>query len=251
MIWYLSVENIKEDMDNYKTRQFFKKAQTIEPFISYDISGTKTGRLTTKKDSFPILTLDKSFRKILKPKNDYFVELDFNAAELRTLLALAGEQQPNGDIHDWNAKNVYKGLVTREEAKKRIFAWLYNPSSKDFLSSCAYKRDEVVQKYYSDGQVKTFFDRIIPSDNHHALNYIIQSTTSDLFLRQAIKVHEALKNTKSKIVFCVHDSLVIDYSSEQNSILKDLIETFSTTELGLFKTNVSIGNNFGELRKIR
>lgn len=247
----IDLGNIMDEMGSYKTRQFFKKAQSLDPFVSYDISGTKTGRLTTKKDSFPILTLDKSFRKVLKPQNDYFVELDFNAAELRTLLALAGKEQPPGDIHEWNAKNVYGNETSREEAKKRIFAWLYNPDSRDRLSNGVYNRDAVVKKYYSEGQVKTFFDRIISSDDHHALNYIVQSTTSDLFLRQATKIYEALNNTKSKIAFCVHDSLVIDYSFEQNSLLKDLIETFSETELGKFKVNVSVGSNFGELRKIR
>jgi hypothetical protein len=247
----IDLGNLKDELGSYKARQFFKKAQSLDPFVSYDICGTKTGRLTTKKDSFPILTLDKSFRKVLKPQNDYFVELDFNAAELRTLLALSGKEQPPGDIHEWNAKNVYGNETSREEAKKRIFAWLYNPDSRDRLSSGVYNRDAVVQKYYSEGQVKTFFDRIISSDDHHALNYIVQSTTSDLFLRQATKIYEALSNTKSKIAFCVHDSLVIDYSFEQNSLLKDLIETFSETELGKFKVNVSVGSNFGELRKIR
>lgn len=246
----IDYEPLHKKLENYKTRQFFKKMQSIEHSIVYDISGTKTGRLTTKKNSFPIMTLSKAHREILKPKNDYFVELDFNAAELRTLLSLSGKHQPKEDLHEWNIENIYKNISSRDEAKKRIFAWLYNPESVDQFANSVYDRDAVIEKYFNGSQVYTIFDRHIQADRHHALNYIIQSTTSDLFLRQAIKIWEILQDRKSEVSFCIHDSLVIDYSVEENDIFKELVETFSTTFLGEFKTNVSIGTNFADMRKI-
>ena len=247
-----SIENKKLNLDlsvldkslgDYKYRRFRSVAKKNNT-VSYNIFGTKTGRLTTTKNSFPILTLNKEFREVLKPKNDYFVELDFNAAELRTLLALSGHDQPKEDIHEWNAENVYRGLLTREEAKKRLFAWLYNPKSKDYLSSKAYKRNEVVEKYWDGAHVNTCFGRTIESDDHHALNYIIQSTTSDLFLRQAIKLWLMLRGKKSKIAFCIHDSLVIDYASEDKDMLADIVKVFSDTDLGKYKINVKYGKDF-------
>ena len=247
----VNLKQASKHMVTEKGRRFYKKISKTSHNICYDIFSTKTGRLTTKKNSFPILTLDKEFRAALEPNNDLFVELDYNAAELRMLLALLNQRQPQEDIHDWNAKNVYRGLVTRDEAKKRIFAWLYNPSSKDFLSSRAYKRDAVVQKYYSDGQVKTFFDRIIPSDNHHALNYIIQSSTNDLFLRKMIELDHYLKDKKSYIAFSIHDSLVIDFAKEEQNLISEITRIFSGTNFGDFKANLSIGKNFGEMRKIK
>ena len=54
------------------------------------------------------------------PQNDWFLELDYNAAEVRTLLALSGKDQPEEDIHEWNIKNIYDGDLTREEAKRKI-----------------------------------------------------------------------------------------------------------------------------------
>ena len=247
----LDLSGLNGGLSSFKTRQWKKKLASIKPYVVYNIFGTKTGRLTTKKDSFPILTLPKEHRKAIKPSNDWLVELDFNAAELRTLLALSGKEQPTEDIHEWNAKNVYKGSVTRTEAKQRIFAWLYNPESKDYLSNRAYDRNVVLQKYWDGEQVQTHYNRIIPADKHHALNYIIQSTTSDLFLRRAIAVNKLLKDKKSKIIFCIHDSLVIDFSNEDREFLLDVIKEFSETELGVFKANIQAGKNFGEMKEVK
>jgi hypothetical protein len=196
------------------------------------------------------LTLDKDFRKILEPNNDLFVELDYNASELRTLLALSGKKQPPEDLHEWNSKNVYRGLLSREKSKKRIFAWLYNPSSKDYLSSLAYDRDTVVEKYFNGDRVTTFFDRTIPADDHHALNYIIQSTANDLLLRKLIELDEYLKDKKSYIAFSIHDSLVIDFDKDEQNLISDIAKIFSGTNFGDFKVNLSIGKNFGEMRRV-
>jgi len=232
----------------FKVRRFLKKINKIAPYIIYDMRGTKTGRLTSK--DFPILTMDKEYRTILKPNNKWFLELDYNAAELRVMLALLGKKQPQQDLHDWNLKHVYKGKGTREEAKKRIFAWLYNPESKDRLLNKEYDRDSVLQKYYNGSQVTTLWNRTIDSDDHHALNYIIQSTAADLFLRQMIKVWELLKDKKSQIAFCLHDSLVIDLTEEDETIVHELKEEFAVTELGNFKVNVFGGKNFGEMKRM-
>jgi len=177
------------------------------------------------------------------------VELDFNAAELRTLLALSGREQPQEDLHEWNVKNVYRGQVTRDDAKRRIFAWLYNPSSKDRLASRAYNREAVVQKYFEENQVKTFFNRAIPADDHHALNYIIQSTTSDLFLKRAVEVGKILQDKKSDIAFLLHDSMVIDFAKEDTNLLNDIIAVFSDTDFGRYLTNVSVGKDYGNMKR--
>ena len=233
-----------------KHRRFLKKMKELSPYCKFNITGTKTGRLTTFKNSFPILTLDKELRVAMVPQNDYYVELDFNAAELRTLLALQGKPQPQEDMHEWNIRNVFKGRGSREEAKQRIFAWLYNPESTDQLCETAYDRGSIVQKYYSQGEVTTFFSKVIPSEKRTALNYIIQSTCAENVLRQMVKVSEKLKGRKSHIAFPIHDSIVIDFSNEDRDLLKEIVNIFSTTDLGKFLVNVSVGSNFGQMKKI-
>ena len=245
----VDISRLSHRMSEYKVRKFCKKIRNIAPYIDYNMFGTKTGRLSTKRSSFPILTMDKAYRAILRPQNDLFLELDYNAAELRTFLSLSGKEQPTEDIHDWNVKNVYRNLLTRDEAKKRIFAWLYNPSSRDYLSSRVYDCEKVLQQYWDGECVTTMYDRKIPADRHHALNYIVQSTFSDLILRQAIKINNMTKNLKTKIAFMIHDSIILDYSKDDESELADLTETFSDTELGNFRASVKFGENFGEMRE--
>ena len=218
--------------------------------INYNPWGSITGRLTTKKESFPILTLPKTLRRIIEPNNDLFVELDYNSAELRTAFALAGRPQPSVDIHEHLREEIYKQKHTRDETKQKIFAWLYNPVAKNKKLSAYIDKEDILGKHYSNGAVNTVFERKIEAPEDKALNYLVQSTTSDMFLRQAIKIDELLENTDSEIAFCIHDSLIIDMSKSDKQLLEKIISTFKATSLGQFKTNVSIGKNFGLMRKV-
>ena len=246
----VNMGQVKKHIFDSRARYFFKKLKNCSTNISYDIFGTKTGRLSTKKGSFPVLTMDKNYRTVLEPTNDCFLELDFNAAELRALLALSDIKQPPEDLHKWNIQNIFRGLGTREEAKKRTFAWLYNPASKDRLLDKFYNREAVVEKYFNNGQVTTFFDRTIESDEFHALNYIVQSTASDIFLRQMVKVAKRLEGKKSFVAFSIHDSLVLDMSAEDKHLVTELWSMFSETEFGNFKTTIKIGKNFGIMKQL-
>jgi hypothetical protein len=205
--------------------------------------------LATGPGSFPILTMKKEFRSVIKPTNDCFLELDFNAAELRTVLALNGQEQPSMDLHEWNIKNIYRDLGTREEAKKRVFAWLYNPNSKDKLTNRYYDRGLVKDRFFSNGEINTIFNRKIEADDYHAFNYIIQSTTSDLFMEQMIKVHDFLKDKKSFIAFLIHDSLVIDFDKSELDHINEIRQIFPQTIFGDFRSSIKIGKNYGEMKE--
>lgn len=246
----LNFDNISNSMVKPHVRSFWKKFREGEQSVKYNLFGTKTGRLSTHKNSFPIHNMSRELRNVIVPKNDYLVELDFNAAELRTLLALLEKPQPEGDIHDWNIKNVFDGDETRDEAKRKVFAWMYNPERKDASLDSMYDREAVVQRYFNGSQVNTFFHRTIPADTKHALNYIIQSTTSDLLLRRMLAVDKRLTELNSFVSFCIHDNLVLDMKADECYIIPEIVKIFSDTELGRFKTNMRVGRNFGDMREI-
>jgi hypothetical protein len=238
-------------LGSYRSRAFLKKIKTLEPFIDYNVFGTVTGRLTTKSYSFPILTLDKRHRNVLKPNNDWFVEFDYNAAELRTFLALQDIEQPQEDLHEWNVKNIFGDSSTREDAKTRLFAWLYNPNSDDYLLNRTYDREKLIKENWKGGKITTKFDRTIEVDERRALNYLIQSTSSDLFLRQMIKVDELLEDSRSYVAFTLHDSLTIDLAEEDKGKIPEIVKIFGSTPFGEYVVNVSAGKDYGSMRKIQ
>ena len=247
----VDINPIKHLLSSVRGQNFHRTLQTVNHVCDYNPWGTITGRLSTNPNSLPILTMNKEFRACIKPKNDYLVELDFNAAELRVLLALAGVEQPQNDIHDWNVKNIFDKKLTREEAKVKTFAWLYSSKENKDLERL-YNKKIVRDKYWDGFKIETDYGRIIENvDEHHALNYIVQSTTIDMVHEQAHKVYELLKGRKSHIAFLIHDALYIDLAAEDRYELLNLLDTFKKTRYDIFKVNISAGKNLGEMKKLR
>jgi hypothetical protein len=245
----LDLSDVYMAANDNRIKKIIKRYSSSPAHIHYNTFGTVTGRLSTTPSSFPILTLNKEYRKMIKPNNGVFIEFDYNAFELRVLTALLGREQPKGDIHDWNIKNIFRGVGTRSEAKQRVFAWLYNPNSEDYLLSREYDRKGLLKKYFSDGKVKTDFDREIEADDYHALNYLIQSTASDLFLEQVYKVFEILEknNCQSYVSMLIHDSMILDFDRKDYALLNEIKNTFKQTRYGDLKLNIQVGKSLGDL----
>lgn len=244
----LDIEFLKKNTHKNRARLLLNKISKTKS-VEYNLFGSKTGRLTTKQGTFPILNLDTELRGVIKPTNDLFVELDFNAAEARVLLALSGQDQPEEDIHLWNSKRLG---ISREEAKKELFAWLYGSQKIDGSKyENLFKLNKVMDRFYDGETITNFFRRKIKSDDFHKLNYLVQSTSNDLVLEQVSKLFKMLENKKSHISFLVHDSVVIDLAKEDKTIVNQMLKVFSETSLGNFPVNISIGKDYGSLRKIK
>ena len=216
-------------------------------YVSYNLFGAATGRLTTHPKSFPILTVRKDFRKLLKPNNDWFLQLDYNSADVRTFINLVGQSQPDGDVHEWNAKNLFNGKYTREEAKVKFFAWLFNPDS-NLVESKKYNRETVLDKWYKNGAISNPYKRKIKVEERKALSYLVQSTTNDRILDRAIEIDALLEGRKSYIAFFIHDEVAIDFAQEDKDLLPKIKEIF---EHGGFKSNISVGRDYYSLRNLR
>ena len=247
----INTEDCREIFLKTSLRNEAKKYTNRQNYIDYNLFGTVTGRLTTNPNSFPVLTARRELRKLIKPKNDWFLSLDYNGAEIRTLLALSGEEQPVIDIHTWNLTNVLKRVdLPREEAKTIFFAWLYNPESK-VINTQHYDRKKVLDEWYDGEYIRTPMGRQIKVDERRAFNYIIQSTTADLVLERACALDDFLSGYKSFISHIVHDEIVVDLSNDERHLVPEIREIFSQSQLGKYLVNLNAGTNYLELDELR
>ena len=251
----------KKRIKSYSSNKNSSQLQSVleaSPYIKYNQFGTITGRLTTTKGSFPILTLKKSLRDIVEPQNDCFIEMDFNGAEARVMLGLLGKPQPDYDIHQFHAKEVFSAAYGRDKLKQMFFSWLYgakaiqNTTEGKILDSF-YDKEIILSEYWDGNRVRNTYKREIENvDKHHALNYIVQSTAADLTLLQALKIDHFLRINKCKSRICciIHDSIIMDFSNEDMPYLSAIKKLMKSTKFGDFKINISKGANLGNLKEI-
>jgi len=246
----INVEDCRQLLLKTATRNATQKHLKKNNYIDYNIFGTKTGRLSTNEGSFPILTMKKELRRLVKPVNDWFISLDYNGAEIRTLLALSDKEQPATDIHSWNLANILKRTdIPREEAKTIFFGWLYNPDSKA-INTDYYDRKKVLDTWYNGDYISTPFGRKIKVDERRAFNYLIQSTTSDIVLEQACRIDEYLRDKRSFISHVVHDEIVIDMCEEEKEEIVAIRNIFAENKLGAYMVNLAAGKNYLELNEL-
>jgi hypothetical protein len=261
---YLTIHNISDRLVNINKQKLFRYAKTdakakylwkwlqnnSHPTVNYDLFGSKTGRLTTKMGSFPIMNLKTELKDIVEPKWDCFVEFDFNAAEIRTMISLMGQKQPQEDIHEWNTKNIFKEDISRDQAKQRFFAWLYNSENKT-IDSEFYSKDALVEKHYNEEEkiLQTPFGRRTSCDRFHALNYLLQSSSSDNCLDRVNKIEKYLTGRKSYVAFTIHDCVIVDLHRDDHHLIPELKQVFEDTKMGKFPSSCHIGRNLGEMRE--
>jgi len=248
----INVDGCRHLMTSTSDREDIKKlVKSKSHYVSYNLFGTVTGRLTTHRDSNPILTMKSKLRELIKPTNDWFLSLDYNGAEVRTFLSLSGHEQPQEDIHNWNMRHLYGGSpVDRQEAKVRFFATLYNVNDMS-LNGSVYSREGVLSKFYKDGKINTPTGRHIEVDQRKALSYLIQSTTSDLTLDRAVAIDKALEGSRSKVAFIVHDEIVLDLAEEDKQRIPEFKAIFENNKLGRFMANTKAGKTYGTMKDLK
>ncbi len=250
----VDLECLKPKLADNKTLQFYKKMYNQENYISYNLFGSITGRLTTAKNSFPIQTLSTQYRSIIKPTNDWFVAFDMNAAELRTSLGLLEKTLPEEDLYELLKNDIFNDSLSRAEVKKATTSWLYNINNTSEYSEKlddVFEKDRLLNSYWDGKYVYTPFNRKIESDKFHAIPYLNQSTFIDLFHRQAIKVDDFLKDKKSFISFFLHDEIVLDFTDDEKEYIINLIKILEDTQFGKYIVNVKVGKDFGSMKKLK
>jgi len=75
----IDIEGLHKNVLTERDLSYYHKMRDVQKHIDYDLFGAVTGRLSTKRNSFPIQSFQKAYRHALKPQNDWFVAIDINA----------------------------------------------------------------------------------------------------------------------------------------------------------------------------
>lgn len=225
----------------------------FNPFTPY-------GRFGLKNKSYNILSDSKESRNKLSPISDdfIFVEFDYNAYEIRTLLALCNIKQPDEDLY--NVLHTKHGdNLTRSEFKQHLISSLYaNKPEKTPLETFIKKRFLKERFPIKNETLTNPFGKTMECDEYHYYSRLLQSTAAYILFHQIFKLNSffSLFNKKSFISFCIHDSICISLHRDEIELLSVIKQILSEVEIDSinYKSNfvikTKIGNTYAELQEV-
>ena len=113
-----------------------------------------------------------------------------------------------------------------------------------------YSKADLLQRYWDGQKVVTPYHKVIDNvDEHHALNYLVQSTAAELLIKQCLKIAYLLETQGqgSVVSFMIHDSIILDMKKEDLPLLGSMTYLMGSTNFGDFLVNRKKGFNLGDL----
>jgi len=202
-----------------------KDSRAYSTYNLYNI----TSRPTNAFNSINFLAFNKEngSRAAFIPKNDAFVEFDFDGYHLRLIANAMQTLVPQDEsIHLYLGKQYFnrEELTPEEyqEAKKITFRQMYNGVEEEymhieFFEDVAIIVEAMWSAYKSNGFLELPNGRRITIENGNPqklFNYYIQCLETVNNVKKLSKLREYLKNKQSRVLLVVYDSILIDYSAE-------------------------------------
>lgn len=189
--------------------------------------------------NFAAIPKEESYRKVFKPKNDYFVQFDFDSYHLRLLSNEIGYPLTEESAHIqlarlyFNTSNIDENSY--KTAKQLNFEAMYGKIPKEyehleFFQSLRKFINDLWKLYQTQGYVLDPISKrpigVKMTDLHATklLNYYIQSLETSrnvVILRELLRL---LSKTRTKVVHYIYDAIIIDYCKEDGKDLLTSIE---------------------------
>jgi len=257
LFYLIEKEGIKVD-----THEFIEKFKPANPDFSisgetvytrYNLYNT-TGRPTNSFNSVNFLAIPKGqeFRRCFKPKNDEFVQMDFDRYHVRLVSSLIDYEIPKDvKAHMYLARQYFgKEEISKEEygkAKQVNFQSIYGTIPEEyahleFFRKLKDKVDSLWSQFEKTGEVydpvsgKTYSSELQEMRPTKLMNYLIQSYETSRNVERLYWVLKKLQNCKTKLLLVTYDSVLLDWSKEDGEEL--LTEIQKILEKGGFPVSV-------------
>lgn len=248
---HINAESIKEDQSHYSTL-IQCNTESGKLFLHFNPVGAKTGRLSFVRGTVNFYILPKNLRKCLVAPPDYnIVQLDFKSFQPRLAIFCTDSDEFKSKFS--NIDDIYSVFPgNREENKLSFISWMFSNRKIDLFEKEASPILDLRKKLYNEakscGKLTTKFGRHIYYNNEEE-NVVLQNYVTanevDATLSLLVDVHEMLKNTRSRIIFSFHDSLVLYVHKEEMSLVKDIKDKMENENSRIFNTKFPVSVKFG------
>lgn len=207
--------------------------------------------------NFSAIPHKPEYRENFLPRNDKFLEFDFDGYHLRLLGDLLGYNFTRESAHLQLGKEYFKKDELSEQeystTKQINFSSIYgNPPDEykhtPFISKLEEYTKEIWEEYSKNGFIrdrisgKVFSTKLKEMYPKKLLNYTIQSLETSNNLKTLKNILNLLKDKKSKVVMYTYDAFLIDYSETDGEGLINDVKQIMEQE-GKFPSNVKISKN--------
>ena len=214
---------------------------------------TTTGRPSNSFNSinFAALSKDNGCRKSFIPRNDEFIEIDISAYHPTLAAQLVGYDFGDETPYEYFAKEA--GIEV-SEAKilmfRQLYGGIYNEYKYiDFFQLIEEHVNKLWKEYTTNGYISCpisghMLTKDIKDINPQKLfNYTLQNLETSTNVCIVWDIIKLLKNKKTKIVLYTYDSILLDYSNEDN-VLESIKEVFKKYNL---RTKTTKGLNYDKM----
>jgi len=225
-------------------------------YSNYNLYNT-TARPTNSFKGINFLAIPKEgdYRKCFIPKNDYFVEFDFDSYHLRLISKLIGFEDQQESLHRYLGRLYYdKQELTDEEYKQSkiiTFRQLYGGVEDqykhiDYFSKIEDYANLQWKKYKADQSYILPTGRILNKHSsitkYKLFNYILQNLETKTNVQKILRLNQYLSNKKTKLVLITYDAFLIDFSISDDK--QTLIDIKSLLQEDGFPVNHKYGTDY-------
>ena len=222
-------------------------------FNPYNITSRPTNSFNSV--NFSAIPHKKEYRDCFIPKNDRFVEFDFDGYHIRILADQLGYELTNESAHKQLAKMYTDKEVISEEEYKQIkqtnFHALYGQIPEkykdvEFFRLIQQYVDKLWEEFTGSGKVVCpISNRVFKIDMdtpQKLMNYVIQNLETSYNILIFKNLLQYLRNKVSKVVLYTYDSVVIDFSEKDgNDTINEIKEILQYNNT--FPVNIKQSNN--------
>jgi len=243
----------KKQFDKYFELNYEKyNIQDDTIYTQYNLY-TTTGRPSNSFNgiNFAALSKDNGCRGSFIPKNDTFIEIDINAYHPTLAAQLIGYDFGNETPYQYFAREAG---IELSEAKILMFRQLYGGIYNEYKYIDYFQLiEEYTNKLWLEYTTNNFITcptsgyklsgDIKDINPQKLFNYLLQNLESSTNVCIIWEIIKLLKNKTTKIVLYTYDSILLDYSNEDN-ILDEIKKVFNKYNL---KIKLTKGNNYDKM----